>query len=155
MLAWEHNSRGVGLVTTFVSGHMNMVNYKTMFLHFSLFFYSVDSFWLPVDIFSRFDELHYARYVSLYMKKTFYYDSQPPLGTMLMALAGRPSSCIRKNHNRYKMSRLLLNFNLFLWIPFNKFPETKQWLEKWFRTTKVGNRALANTALFTFITLEF
>ncbi|KAL5012461.1 hypothetical protein ScPMuIL_011012 [Solemya velum] len=35
-----------------------------------------------------FDELHYARYVSLYMKKTFYYDSQPPLGTMLMALAG-------------------------------------------------------------------
>jgi len=33
-----------------------------------------------------FDELHYGRFVSLYMKKTFYFDSQPPLGKQLIAI---------------------------------------------------------------------
>jgi dolichyl-phosphate-mannose-protein mannosyltransferase len=35
----------------------------------------------------RFDELHYGKYVSLYMKKTFFFDSQPPLGKQLIATA--------------------------------------------------------------------
>lgn len=34
----------------------------------------------------RFDELHYGKYVSLYMKKTFFFDSHPPLGKQLIAL---------------------------------------------------------------------
>lgn len=32
-----------------------------------------------------FDELHYGKYVSLYMKKTFFFDQQPPLGKQLIS----------------------------------------------------------------------
>lgn len=32
-----------------------------------------------------FDELHYGRYVSLYMRRTFFFDQHPPLGKQLIA----------------------------------------------------------------------
>lgn len=35
----------------------------------------------------RFDELHYGKYVSLYMKKTFFFDSHPPFGKQLISAA--------------------------------------------------------------------
>ncbi|XP_014473640.1 PREDICTED: protein O-mannosyltransferase 1 [Dinoponera quadriceps] len=34
-----------------------------------------------------FDELHYGRYVGLYMKRTFFFDSHPPLGKQLVSAA--------------------------------------------------------------------
>ncbi|XP_044008654.1 protein O-mannosyltransferase 1 [Aphidius gifuensis] len=33
-----------------------------------------------------FDELHYGKYVGLYMKKTFFFDTHPPLGKQLIAV---------------------------------------------------------------------
>lgn len=35
----------------------------------------------------RFDELHYGKYVGLYMKQTFFFDSHPPLGKQLISIA--------------------------------------------------------------------
>lgn len=40
-----------------------------------------------MEMFSRFDELHYGKYAGLYMQNTFFFDSQPPLGKQLVALA--------------------------------------------------------------------
>lgn len=33
----------------------------------------------------RFDELHYGKYVSMYMRRTFFFDQHPPLGKQLIA----------------------------------------------------------------------
>lgn len=41
--------------------------------------------WIPNNV--VFDELHYGKYVSLYMKNVFFFDQHPPLGKQLIAAA--------------------------------------------------------------------
>ena len=35
-----------------------------------------------------FDEMHYGKYAAHYLKNTFFFDSNPPLGKLIIALAG-------------------------------------------------------------------
>jgi len=36
----------------------------------------------------RFDELQFSHFVGLYINRTFFFDTNPPLGTMLLAFVG-------------------------------------------------------------------
>lgn len=53
---------------------------------FALRFYELDQ---PSSV--VFDELHYGRFISLYLRRTFFFDSQPPLGKQLISLSAYAS----------------------------------------------------------------
>jgi len=47
---------------------------------------NVSYMWYVCSInYYRFDELHHGKYVSLYMKRTFFFDTHPPFGKQLIA----------------------------------------------------------------------
>ncbi|CAG9854967.1 unnamed protein product [Phyllotreta striolata] len=54
-----------------------------------------------------FDELHYGKYVSLYMKNTFFFDSHPPLGKQLIALV----AYIAGYDGKYKFDKIGSPYN--------------------------------------------
>lgn len=52
--------------------------YAYVFIIFSRF---IVKYFLP----NRFDELHYGKYISMYMRNIFFFDQHPPLGKQLIA----------------------------------------------------------------------
>lgn len=60
----------------------------------------------------RFDELHYGKYAGLYMQNTFFFDSQPPFGKQLVALAAYIAGFDGEEQS------LLWNAYSFLWKYF-------------------------------------
>ena len=50
------------------------------------FFYRFFSLENPNNV--VFDEMHYGKYAGQYLKNTFFFDSNPPLGKLMIAFAG-------------------------------------------------------------------
>lgn len=71
------------LPTLAVTCHFNLLPMVLFGVALATRFYALDQ---PNSI--VFDELHYGRYAGLYQKQTFFFDSHPPLGKQLLALAG-------------------------------------------------------------------
>lgn len=71
------------LPTLAVTCHFNLLPMLLFGVALATRFYALDQ---PNSI--VFDELHYGRYAGLYQKQTFFFDSHPPLGKQLLALAG-------------------------------------------------------------------
>ncbi|KAK9510733.1 hypothetical protein O3M35_005460 [Rhynocoris fuscipes] len=72
-----------------------------------------------------FDELHYGKYVSLYMKNTFFFDLHPPFGKLLIgavaSLAGFNDNAILTQSRFILMEPMLLLFMLLGYIFLLKF----------------------------------
>lgn len=71
----------------------------------------------------RFDELHYGKYVSMYMKNTFFFEKHPPLGKQLIAgvayLAGYNGNyTFQKIGSEYSDVRKFHIYNVFLIFKF-------------------------------------
>lgn len=58
----------------------------------------------------RFDELHYGKYAGLYMQNTFFFDSQPPLGKQLVALAAYLAGFDGRWMKSYKINYFFMHF---------------------------------------------
>ena len=56
--------------------------------YFILFIYDFRFFSLENPNNVVFDEMHYGKYAGQYLKNTFFFDSNPPLGKMMVAFAG-------------------------------------------------------------------
>lgn len=63
-----------------VNVELDLVSFALFTLAFCTRFYRLST---PKDI--VFDELHYGRYVSLYLKNVFFFDQNPPLGKQLIS----------------------------------------------------------------------
>lgn len=63
-----------------VNVELDLISYALFTLAFCTRFYRLST---PRDI--VFDELHYGRYVSMYLKNVFFFDQNPPLGKQLIS----------------------------------------------------------------------
>lgn len=67
---------------TSISVNIDMISVILFILAAITRFYKLEE---PKNI--VFDELHYGKYVGLYMRRTFFFDSHPPLGKQLISIA--------------------------------------------------------------------
>jgi len=114
--------------------YANQVYIQSMFLELSLSVFFCDPlcmspllFRISMLVFSnkfcifrcRFDELQYSRFVGFYMNHTFFFDTNPPLGTMLVALVGWlvgfDAEFAASHIGQSVLILLLYFFRIFIW----------------------------------------